>query len=72
MAGFILDWAGARAAGVSRAGGKGWQLAVLGIACVTTDAGQADRVLADAVRVVRNRAAEAELIDYQTEIVYAL
>jgi uncharacterized protein YlxP (DUF503 family) len=49
-----------------------WQLAVLGIVCVANDAGHADRVLADAVHRVRGRAADAELVDYQTEIVHAL
>jgi uncharacterized protein YlxP (DUF503 family) len=49
-----------------------WQLAVLGIACISTDARHADQVLAEAIRTVRTRAKDAELIDYRTEIVHAL
>jgi uncharacterized protein YlxP (DUF503 family) len=48
------------------------QLAVLGLACVSTDARHADEVIAKAVHFVQRRATEAELLDYATEIVHAL
>ena len=49
-----------------------WQIGVVGLACVSTDAGHADAVLAKAVDFLRSRSGDAELLDYETEIVHAL
>lgn len=49
-----------------------WQVAVLGLACVTTSAAHADEVLAHAVDFVARRTGDAELLEYETEVIHAL
>lgn len=49
-----------------------WQIGVLGLACVSTSAAHADEILARAVDFVSSRRAEAELLEYETEIIHAL
>ena len=48
-----------------------WQLASIGIACVSNDERHADEVLASVVSFIRRERLDAELIDYSTEIVHA-
>lgn len=45
-----------------------WQLAVLGIACVSGEAAHADEVLARVLTFVEARAAEAQVSDVSTEL----
>ncbi len=47
------------------------QIATLGVACVTNSAPHADEILAKAVRFVERTASDAELTDYETEILQA-
>ena len=45
-----------------------WQIATIGVVCVSNSAAHADEVLAKAVRFVERSAPEAELTDYETEV----
>ena len=49
-----------------------WQIASLGIACVSNDERHADQVLARVVSFIRSERLDAELLDYETEVVRAL
>jgi uncharacterized protein YlxP (DUF503 family) len=49
-----------------------WQIGVIGLACISTSAGHADEVIARAVGFLASRNADAELLDYETEIIHAL
>ncbi len=49
-----------------------WQLASLGISCVSTDERHADSVLASVVAFIRNERLDAEIVDYQTEIIHGI
>lgn len=46
-----------------------WQLATLGIACVSNDAGHANEVLSKVVDFVQASRSDAELLDYELEII---
>ncbi len=48
-----------------------WQLATIGIACVSNDDRHADEVLASVVSFIRHERLDAELLDYSTEIIRA-
>lgn len=45
-----------------------WQIATLGITCVSNDSGHAHRVLERAVSFIRASRMDAELVDYQVEV----
>lgn len=49
-----------------------WQIASLGIACVSNSASHANEVLSNAVRFIETTRPDTELIDYEIEIVHAL
>jgi uncharacterized protein YlxP (DUF503 family) len=49
-----------------------WQIGVLGLAYVSTSAAHADEVIAKAVDFIEARGRDAELLDYQTEVLHAL
>lgn len=49
-----------------------WQIGVLGIAYISTSARHADEVIAKVVSFIASRPLEAEVLDYETEIVHAL
>jgi uncharacterized protein YlxP (DUF503 family) len=49
-----------------------WQLAVLGLACVSSDARHCDEVLAKATAFVGRNLSEGHIVDVQTEVVHAL
>lgn len=49
-----------------------WQIGVLGLAYVSSSASHADEVIAHAVGFIASRNVDAELLDYETEIVHAL
>lgn len=46
-----------------------WQSAILGIACVANDADYAQGVLLSVVKVVENGRLDAQILDYQIELV---
>jgi uncharacterized protein len=46
-----------------------WQLAELGVACVSADGQHADEVLAHVLRFVERSASEAQLTDVETELI---
>jgi uncharacterized protein YlxP (DUF503 family) len=47
-----------------------WQIAVLGLACVSTSAAHADQILARAVGFIASRPLEVDLADYETETIH--
>jgi len=47
-----------------------WQVAVLGIAAISGEAPHAEEVLSKAVNFVAGRNPEAQLVDYQTELLH--
>lgn len=49
-----------------------WQIGVIGIACVTNEAGHADQVLSRAVGFLSSRRMDAQVIEYETETIHAL
>lgn len=49
-----------------------WQLATLGISCVSNSAAHADEVLATVVAFIRTGPFDAELLDYEIEMVDVL
>jgi uncharacterized protein YlxP (DUF503 family) len=49
-----------------------WQIGVIGLAYISTDARHADEVIAKAVRALESTRGDAELLDFQTEIIHAL
>ena len=49
-------------------GGDRWQLAELGIACVSNEAAHADAIMAAVVRFVEARAVEAVITSVRTEV----
>lgn len=46
-----------------------WQLAELGVACVSADGAHADEVLAHVLRFVERTAGEAQVADVATELI---
>jgi uncharacterized protein YlxP (DUF503 family) len=48
-----------------------WQLASLGITCVSTSEGHAHQMMASVVAFIRSERPDAELVDYSTEIMHA-
>jgi len=48
-----------------------WQLASIGVACVSNDDRHADEVLASVVAFIRHERLDAEILDYTTEIIRA-
>ncbi|MDP6510500.1 MAG: DUF503 domain-containing protein [Dehalococcoidia bacterium] len=45
-----------------------WQVATLGIACISNDGRQVNRVLSQVVEFIANSRMEAELVDHDMEI----
>jgi uncharacterized protein YlxP (DUF503 family) len=46
-----------------------WQLATLGIACVSNDAQQCDQVLSKVVEYISQSRLDLEILDYEIEII---
>ena len=46
-----------------------WQIASLGIACVSNDDRHADEVMASVIAFIRNERLDAEILDVETEVV---
>lgn len=49
-----------------------WQVAQLGIACVSNDAQHANEILSNVVRFIHDLRMDAEILDYEIEIVPVL
>lgn len=49
-----------------------WQIGVIGLACVSTTPAHADEVIARAVNFIGSSKVDADLLDYQTEIISGL
>lgn len=49
-----------------------WQMAALGISCVSTSGQHAHQVLSNVVSFIRRERLDAELVDYEIEIIQAL
>ncbi|HEY5639325.1 MAG TPA: DUF503 domain-containing protein [Dehalococcoidia bacterium] len=49
-----------------------WQLATIGVACVSNDERHANQVLASVVEFVRKERLDAEILDVETEIIDGL
>jgi hypothetical protein len=49
-----------------------WQMASLGISCVSTTADHAHQVLSNVVAFIHNERQDAEIVDYRIEMVHAL
>jgi len=49
-----------------------WQMASLGITCVTTSEGHAHQMMSNVVAFIRNERPDAEMVDYKTEVLHAL
>ncbi len=48
-----------------------WQLASIAIACASNDERHTDRVLAAVMSFIRSERLDAEIIDFETEIIHA-
>ncbi len=48
-----------------------WQIASLGITCVTTSESHAHQMMASVVAFIRNERPDAEMVDYRTEVLHA-
>lgn len=51
---------------------EAWQIAVLGVCCVSTSAVHAEQQLAAAVRYIEETRPDLELLDAETELITAL
>lgn len=49
-----------------------WQLAAIGVACVSTDERHASQVLASVVAFIRSERLDAEILDIQTEVLHGI
>jgi uncharacterized protein YlxP (DUF503 family) len=47
-----------------------WQMASLGITCVTTSESHAHQMMASVVAFIRSERPDAEMIDYRTEVMH--
>jgi uncharacterized protein YlxP (DUF503 family) len=48
-----------------------WQIASLGVSCVSTDERHADEVMASVIGFIRRERLDAEVLDVETEIIRA-
>lgn len=49
-----------------------WQMAVIGIVCVSNDGRQANAVLSNVMNYVQSISGDAEIVDYEIELLNAL
>lgn len=49
-----------------------WQIASLGISCVTTSDSHAHEMMASVLSFIQSERLDAELMDYRTEVIHAL
>jgi uncharacterized protein YlxP (DUF503 family) len=48
---------------------EAWQLATIGVACVSNDARQCERILSEIVAYVQESRLDAELLDIETDVI---
>lgn len=49
-----------------------WQIASLGVTCVSNDERHADEVLASVIAFIRHERLDAEILDVSTEVIHGL
>lgn len=49
-----------------------WQIITLGVICVSNSSSRANEVISKIIAFIENSRMEAELVDYETEIVHVL
>lgn len=49
-----------------------WQIATLGVSCVSSDERHADSILAAVIQFIQSERLDAELVDYQTELLHGV
>lgn len=49
-----------------------WQMATLGVSCVSTDERHADQVLASVIAFIRSERLDAEIVDVETEVLHGI
>ncbi len=49
-----------------------WQMAVIGVSCVSTDERHANQVLASVVSFIRSERLDAEIVDVETEVLHGI
>jgi uncharacterized protein YlxP (DUF503 family) len=47
-----------------------WQMASLGITCVTTSESHAHQIMSSVVAFIHNERLDAEMVDYSTEVIH--
>lgn len=48
---------------------EAWQIATIGVACVSNDARQCERILSEIVAYVQESRLDAELLDIETDVI---
>jgi uncharacterized protein YlxP (DUF503 family) len=48
-----------------------WQIATIGIACTSNDERHADEVMASVLAFIRHERLDAEIVDFETEVIHA-
>ena len=46
-----------------------WQIATIGVACVSNEASQCERIIAEIIDYVRDSRLDAELLDVDSEVI---
>ena len=49
-----------------------WQMATLGVSCVSTDERHANQVLASVIAFIRSERLDAEIVDVETEVLHGI
>jgi hypothetical protein len=49
-----------------------WQMATLGVSCVSTDERHADQVMASVIAFIRSERLDAEIVDVETEVLHGI
>jgi hypothetical protein len=49
-----------------------WQMAILGVSCVSTDERHANQVLSSVIAFIRSERLDAEIVDVETEVMHGI
>lgn len=49
-----------------------WQMATLGVSCVSTDERHANQVMASVIAFIRTERLDAEIVDVETEVLHGI
>ena len=49
-----------------------WQMATIGVSCVSTDERHANQVLASVIAFIRSERLDAEIVDVETEVLHGI